>query len=123
MAISYSNSYRNIKTWIPLASRFSFDLVNFFIQSLLYYFLYFTLQVTIVVNYDLPLDASGKPDCETYLHRIGRTGRFGKHGLAINLVDGPKTLEIMRQIETHFGKPILKLDADDVDEIEAIQKN
>ena len=84
---------------------------------------YFTLQVTIVVNYDLPLDASGKPDCETYLHRIGRTGRFGKHGLAINLVDGPKTLEIMRQIETHFGKPILKLDADDVDEIEAIQKN
>merc|ERR1711974_536196 len=30
-------------------------------------------QVTIVVNYDLPLDASGKPDCETYLHRIGRT--------------------------------------------------
>ena len=38
-------------------------------------------QVTIVVNYDLPLDASGKPDCETYLHRIGRTGRFGKHGL------------------------------------------
>jgi len=80
-------------------------------------------QVTIVVNYDLPLDASGKPDCETYLHRIGRTGRFGKHGLAINLVDGPKTLEIMRQIETHFGKPILKLDAEDVDEIEKIQKN
>ena len=92
-------------------------------QKYTYYFLYFTLQVTIVVNYDLPLDASGKPDCETYLHRIGRTGRFGKHGLAINLVDGPKTLEIMRQIETHFGKPILKLDADDVDEIEAIQKN
>lgn len=80
-------------------------------------------QVTIVVNYDLPLDVSGKPDCETYLHRIGRTGRFGKHGLAINLVDGPKTLDILRQIETHFGKPILKLDADDVDEIEKIQKN
>ena len=54
---------------------------------------------------------------------IGRTGRFGKHGLAINLVDGAKTLEILRQIETHFGKPILKLDADDVDEIEKIQKN
>ena len=33
-------------------------------------------QVTIVVNYDLPLDASGKPDCETYLHRIGRTGKY-----------------------------------------------
>ena len=32
-------------------------------------------QVTIVVNYDLPVDVNGKADCETYLHRIGRTGR------------------------------------------------
>ncbi|XP_033160678.1 DEAD-box helicase Dbp80 isoform X3 [Drosophila mauritiana] len=35
-------------------------------------------QVTIVVNFDLPVDVDGKADCETYLHRIGRTGRFGK---------------------------------------------
>ena len=41
--------------------------------------------MTIVVNYDLPVDVNGRADCETYLHRIGRTGRFGKHGLAINL--------------------------------------
>lgn len=34
-------------------------------------------QVTIVVNFDLPMDAKGNADCETYLHRIGRTGRFG----------------------------------------------
>ena len=33
--------------------------------------------------------------------------------MAISLVDGPKTLKIVRQIETRFGKPILKLDADD----------
>ena len=33
-------------------------------------------QVTIVVNYDLPVNADGtKADCETYLHRIGRTGK------------------------------------------------
>ncbi len=32
-------------------------------------------QVTIVVNYDLPVDVNGRADCETYLHRIGRTGR------------------------------------------------
>ena len=38
-------------------------------------------------------------------------------------MDGPQTLEILRQIETHFGKPIQKLDAEDVDEIEKIQKN
>lgn len=35
-------------------------------------------QVTIVVNFDLPIDQFGEADCETYLHRIGRTGRFGK---------------------------------------------
>ena len=35
-------------------------------------------QVTMVVNYDLPTHFdTGKADCETYLHRIGRTGRFG----------------------------------------------
>uniref|UniRef100_A0A6M2DMV7 RNA helicase n=1 Tax=Xenopsylla cheopis TaxID=163159 RepID=A0A6M2DMV7_XENCH len=34
-------------------------------------------QVTIVVNFDLPLDTNKQPDFETYLHRIGRTGRFG----------------------------------------------
>lgn len=34
-------------------------------------------QVTIVVNFDLPVDQNGRADCETYLHRIGRTGRFG----------------------------------------------
>ena len=36
-------------------------------------------QVTVVVNFDLPVDMRGNADCETYLHRIGRTGRFGKH--------------------------------------------
>jgi len=79
-------------------------------------------QVTIVVNFDLPSDRSGQADCETYLHRIGRTGRFGKHGLAINLVDGPKSMAVMKDIEKHFGKDIVKLDADDTDEIERIEQ-
>jgi len=61
-------------------------------------------QVTIVVNFDLPVDVSRSADCETYLHRIGRTGRFGKAGLAINLVDSPETMALLRQIEEHFGK-------------------
>jgi ATP-dependent RNA helicase DDX19/DBP5 len=61
-------------------------------------------QVTIVVNFDLPVDMARKADCETYLHRIGRTGRFGKAGLAINIVDGPETLAVLKQIEDHFGK-------------------
>ena len=48
----------------------------------------------------------------TVLCRIGRTGRFGKHGLAINLVDGPKSMGVLKQIERHFGKDIVKLDAE-----------
>ena len=95
-------------------------------------------QVTIVVNFDLPVDVNGKADCETYLHRIGRTGRFGKvwrsfdhsvliiptsqHGLAINLVDGPKSMAVLKEIERHFGKDIAKLDAEDVDEIEKLNQ-
>ena len=66
-------------------------------------------QVTVVVNFDLPTDQYGQPDCETYLHRIGRTGRFGKQGLAINFVDGPRSMAVMQKIEQHFGKNLVKL--------------
>ena len=38
------------------------------------------LQVSVVVNYDLPRDR------ENYVHRIGRGGRFGRKAVAINLV-------------------------------------
>jgi len=77
-------------------------------------------QVTIVVNFDLPIDLNRAADCETYLHRIGRTGRFGKAGLAINLIDSPESMEVLKQIEQHFGRKINLLDADDVDEIEKL---
>lgn len=77
-------------------------------------------QVTIVVNFDLPMDGNGKADCETYLHRIGRTGRFGKNGIAINLVDTEKSMNICRTIENHFQKKINLLDAENSDEIEKI---
>lgn len=54
-------------------------------------------QVNLVVNYDLP------PSKETYIHRIGRCGRFGKKGVAISLVKTDdqsdiKTLQKMKQI-------------------------
>jgi len=78
-------------------------------------------QVTIVVNFDLPLDKEGRANCETYLHRIGRTGRFGKKGLAINLVDGPRSMAVLKDIEKHFNRSILRLDAQDTDEIEKLE--
>lgn len=42
-----------------------------------------------MVNYDVPVERdSRKPAFETYLHRIGRSGRFGRRGAAFNLVTG-----------------------------------
>eukprot|EP00117_Sycon_ciliatum_P020924 scpid49735/ scgid18499/ ATP-dependent RNA helicase DDX19A; DDX19-like protein; DEAD box protein 19A len=78
-------------------------------------------QVTVVVNYDIPYDVvRQKPDVETYLHRIGRTGRFGKSGLAINFVDGSRSMRNMRFIEEHFGKKIEKIDKTDNDQISSL---
>ena len=54
-------------------------------------------QVNLVINYDLPINK------ETYIHRIGRCGRFGKKGVSISLVKSEdqsdiKTLQKMKQI-------------------------
>ena len=53
--------------------------------------------VNLVVNYDLPANK------ETYIHRIGRCGRFGKKGVSISLVKVDdqfdiKNLQRMKQI-------------------------
>ncbi|XP_068848829.1 ATP-dependent RNA helicase DDX19A isoform X2 [Capricornis sumatraensis] len=77
-------------------------------------------QVSVVINFDLPVDKDGNPDNETYLHRIGRTGRFGKRGLAVNMVDSKHSMNILNRIQAHFNKKIARLDTDDLDEIEKI---
>ena len=59
--------------------------------------------VCLVVNYDVPVDKDGEPDFETYLHRIGRTGRFGRKGTAINFIHDEKSLSVLRAIERHFS--------------------
>ena len=76
-------------------------------------------QVTLVVNYDNPPydEVRHRPDFETYLHRIGRTGRFGKPGLALSLVDGERECRNMLEIQEYFRCPIPKLQTDDLDEI------
>jgi ATP-dependent RNA helicase DDX19/DBP5 len=74
--------------------------------------------VSLIFNYDLPADREGNPDIETYLHRIGRTGRFEKVGIAINLASN-STMHIIEKIQNYFGKQIKKLDPS---EIEKLQK-
>jgi len=60
--------------------------------------------VCLVVNYDVPVNMEGQPDYETYLHRIGRTGRFGRKGTVITLCNDQKSIEILAAIEGHFAK-------------------
>jgi len=59
--------------------------------------------VCLVVNYDVPVDQDRQPDFETYLHRIGRTGRFGRKGTAINLISDQPSLQVLAAIEAHFS--------------------
>ena len=59
-----------------------------------------------------------EPDFETYIHRIGRTGRFGKSGIAINFVSSTRDQSIINRIASHFKTSILALDAGDYDDLE-----
>ncbi|XP_013889683.1 ATP-dependent RNA helicase DDX19A [Austrofundulus limnaeus] len=78
-------------------------------------------QVTLVVNFDLPTDLEGNADNDTYLHRIGRSGRFGKRGFAINMVENKHGMELIKQIEMHFNRKIHKLDPTNSEEISLLQ--
>jgi ATP-dependent RNA helicase DeaD len=60
--------------------------------------------VEAVFNYDLPLDE------EYYVHRIGRTGRAGRHGVAINLVSSRKDQQRVREIERYTKGKINKIE-------------
>jgi ATP-dependent RNA helicase DDX19/DBP5 len=77
-------------------------------------------QVNLVINYDIPLNAEHKPDVETYLHRIGRTGRFGRKGVSINFVHDKRSWDQMHVIEEVLGKKIERIDTSDADEMEKV---
>lgn len=62
-------------------------------------------QLSMVVNYDLPHEP------ETYIHRIGRCGRFGRKGVAINLVNS-KDFAKVGFIESYYQTRINELPAD-----------
>lgn len=56
-------------------------------------------QVSLVINYDLPNNR------ELYIHRIGRSGRFGRKGVAINFVMNDD-IRILRDIEQYYSTQI-----------------
>lgn len=75
-------------------------------------------QVSLVINYDLPIDQRGQVDFEAYLHRIGRTGRFGRTGVSIILIDSKRAWEQMTEIENHFGREIVNVPTADWEQVE-----
>ena len=73
--------------------------------------------VSMVINYDIP-DKDGHADPETYLHRIGRTGRFGRVGVAISFIYDKASWEQLSTIVDYFGVKPTKVPAEDWDEVE-----
>ena len=59
-------------------------------------------QVSIVINFDITRNIN------TYLHAIGRSGRYGRKGMAINFVT-KQDIDIMKKIEKHYNISINEL--------------
>jgi len=62
-------------------------------------------QVSLVINYDLPRNL------ENYIHRIGRSGRFGRKGVAINFVTADDA-RALRELEQFYNTQIEEMPAD-----------
>jgi len=60
--------------------------------------------VNVVINFDFPKNS------ETYLHRVGRSGRFGHLGLAVNLITYEDRFNLYR-IEQELGTEIKQIPA------------
>ncbi|CAD7943910.1 unnamed protein product [Amoebophrya sp. A25] len=62
-------------------------------------------QVSLVINYDLPVKM------ENYLHRIGRSGRYGRKGVGINFCT-EKDKAYLKEIERYYGTQIQEMPQD-----------
>jgi translation initiation factor 4A len=62
-------------------------------------------QVSLVINFELPIQR------ENYVHRIGRSGRYGRKGTAINLVSEDE-MKMLEDIEQHYSTTISELSED-----------
>jgi len=65
-------------------------------------------QVSLVINYDLPRNL------ENYIHRIGRSGRFGRKGVAINFVTR-EDVQTLRELEQFYNTSIEEMPANVAD--------
>ncbi|PTB70554.1 ATP-dependent RNA helicase sub2 [Trichoderma citrinoviride] len=66
-------------------------------------------RINLAINYDLPGDAN------SYLHRVGRAGRFGTKGLAISFVSTEQDQEVLKEIEKRFEVALPEFPKEGVD--------
>jgi len=60
-------------------------------------------RVNVVINYDAPDSA------DSYLHRVGRAGRFGTKGLSITFISSPENEEVLKSIQSRFEVAVPEL--------------
>lgn len=69
-------------------------------------------QISLVISLGFPMKDDPQKgnvkilDHETYLHRIGRTGRFTSKGVALTIVENEKEVEYIKELEKHFESKI-----------------
>ena len=63
-------------------------------------------QVSLVINYDLPKEK------ESYIHRIGRSGRYGRKGVAINFIMSQYDIRAIKDIENFYCTQIEEMPMD-----------
>ncbi len=86
------------------------------------------LEVNLVINFDIPF----KPDPndptqklvnrETYLHRVGRTARYGRTGVAITFVCSDRDMEWLNDISAFYGVDIKELTRENVSKTVELSK-
>jgi superfamily II DNA/RNA helicase len=62
-------------------------------------------QISLVINFQLPVQHSN------YIHRIGRSGRYGRKGASINIID-KREMRQQEEIEAFYGRKIAVLPMD-----------
>merc|ERR1711959_511821 len=62
-------------------------------------------RVNIVINYDMPADS------DSYLHRVGRAGRFGTKGLALTFSSTDEDTEVLKAVQSRFEVNIAEMPA------------
>lgn len=70
--------------------------------------------LTHVINYSLPNDP------ESYVHRIGRTGRAGKEGIAISFIGSKNELRLIKSLERKFKVTINPIDVPSSQDIQKV---